>query len=222
MVEPVAKPVAEVAAPSIWHRLGDRSVLVFDDLFSEEFIEAIGIMALRLNYRRSPGYNEQLHYNLEDEFYLRIPIFPKTIAALGAHYKHELGAGDVELKVFHAYAASLRYGDFALGHTDCESPKCLTFLYYANLHWDSDWGGETLFYDRAWDARFAVTPRPGRLILFHANLNHRTGIPLRDCPHSRLTLSVFLRDHENFLARTFEDDSDGDSGEERWARLEAI
>lgn len=214
--------MVEVPEPSIWHRLGDRSVLVFDGLFPAEFVESFGIMALRLNYRRNPGYNEQLHYNIPDDLYLRLPILPRQLSALGSHYKHAMGAGDVELKVFHAYAASLRYGDFTLGHQDCESPKCLTFLYYANLHWDSDWGGETLFYDEHWDARLAVTPKPGRLVLFHANMHHRTGVPLRDCPHSRLTVSVFLRDREHFLTRTFEEDPEANRGEDRWARLPAI
>jgi len=213
--------MVDIAEPVIRHQLGDRSILVFDRLFPPEFVESFGIMAMGLNYRRSPGYNEQLHYNIPDDFYHSLPLLPASVAALASHYKAEMGA-QTELKMFHAYAASLRYGDFTLGHQDCESPRCLTFLYYANLRWSSDWGGETIFYDDQWDARFAVTPRPGRLVLFHADLRHRTGVPMRDCPQSRLTVSVFLRDQEHFLSRTFEADADAGDGAARWARLPAM
>jgi hypothetical protein len=39
----------------------------------------------------------------------------------------------------------------------------------------------------------AVTPKPGRFVLFNAQLAHRTGIPMRDCPSHRYAMSVFMR-----------------------------
>ena len=67
-----------------------------------------------------------------------------------------------------------------------------------------------------------MTPRPGRLVVFHSSLNHRAGVPLRDSPHSRLTVSVFLRERESFLRHSVEAAPGAERGEDRWARLPSL
>lgn len=88
------------------------------------------------------------------------------------------------------------YGDMSHPHRDSQPPaQDVSAVFYANAHWDIEWGGETLFYDDAGDAVACVMPKPGRVALFRGAILHRNGVPSRECYEPRLTL-VF-----KFLAR---------------------
>lgn len=56
-----------------------------------------------------------------------------------------------------------------------------------------EWGGETLFFDSGMDAQVAVTPRPGRLVLFGGSLTHVGRPPNRICCAPRYTLAFKLQ-----------------------------
>ena len=52
-----------------------------------------------------------------------------------------------------AYVNNSVYGDMYYSHRDCSAHRRhVTALYYANLEWQADWGGETIFYDDDNDA----------------------------------------------------------------------
>ena len=54
-------------------------------------------------------------------------------------------------------------------HTDGD--EGVTFLYYPNMKWDKDDGGETQFLMN--DDLYGVLPIPNRMVVFSANLLHR-------------------------------------------------
>ena len=69
----------------------------------------------------------------------------------------------------------------------------LTALWFLCEHWDTEWGGETLFYDGAGDAQIAVSPKPARLLLFDGAIRHAGKPPNRNCPVARYTFAIKLR-----------------------------
>lgn len=81
------------------------------------------------------------------------------------------------------YANFNVYGEVHYAH--CDAPEGVTALYCANLEWDCDWQGETVFYDGDEPAQ-VVAPRPGRLVLFDSAIRHRGSPPSRDCWEPRL------------------------------------
>ena len=89
-----------------------------------------------------------------------------------------------------AYVNHSVYGDAYHMHRDESS---VTVLYYANLTWETDWGGETIYYDEDRDAQVVVSPRPGRLVVARGAILHRGSVPSRDCPQARLTIAYKLR-----------------------------
>ena len=92
-----------------------------------------------------------------------------------------------------AYVNSAVYGDSYYIHRDCpEGSKNVTVLYYANLIWQPDWGGETIFYKDDNDAVLAVSPRPGRLVISRGAILHRATVPTQDCYEPRLTIAYKL------------------------------
>jgi len=84
-----------------------------------------------------------------------------------------------------------------LPHTD--RPKgCWTLLYYANYEWDIKYGGQTNFLDDNMEILAAVIPKPGRFILFEANILHQATPPTFYCPFKRLTIASKLDPIEDF------------------------
>jgi hypothetical protein len=48
--------------------------------------------------------------------------------------------------------------------------------------------GETIFYDLQAEPIYAVFPKPGRVVVFAADILHRGGIPSRECAEARRSL----------------------------------
>jgi hypothetical protein len=92
-----------------------------------------------------------------------------------------------------AYVNCSVYGDSYYVHRDCPAHlRHVTALYYANLEWKADWGGETIYYNDEEDAEFAISPRPGRLVIARGALLHRGTVPTRSCHEERYTLAYKL------------------------------
>jgi hypothetical protein len=85
------------------------------------------------------------------------------------------------------------YGDSYYMHRDCPPHEPhVTALYYANLEWRPDWGGETIYYNDEEEAEIVVMPRPGRLVIARGAVLHRGNVPTRSCYEERYTLAYKL------------------------------
>jgi Rps23 Pro-64 3,4-dihydroxylase Tpa1-like proline 4-hydroxylase len=92
-----------------------------------------------------------------------------------------------------AYVNCSIYGDSYYSHRDCTpQERHITALYYANLEWKPDWGGETIYYNDSEDAELVVMPRPGRLVVARGAILHRGCVPTRSCYEERYTLAYKL------------------------------
>jgi len=66
-------------------------------------------------------------------------------------------------------------------------------LYYANLRWKEEWGGETLFYDdNLRDIFYASAYTPGRIIVFDGKIPHTLRAQASIGTQFRFTFSIFL------------------------------
>lgn len=183
----------KIIKPSFWHKYNGKSVIVFDNIFSQKYVEAFGIWMLGLNYQRRPSFDNELSVGIETETYKTLPKLPQIVSKTIENYYSKMSKKRSPQKLSHLYAASVRYGDHTIIHQDIDCANCITFLYYGNIHWDSAWGGETVFFDNDKNAMFAVSPKSGRLVLFNAQLYHRTGIPMKNSSSMRYGLSIFFR-----------------------------
>lgn len=92
------------------------------------------------------------------------------------------------------YVNSSVYGDVYFPHRDCDAQLGnVTVLYYANMVWEADWGGETIFYNDQGDAELAVSPRPNRAVVSRGGILHKGGVPSRVCFQERYSIAYKLR-----------------------------
>ena len=76
-------------------------------------------------------------------------------------------------------------------HSDHNDPAAISFLVYANPHWQADWAGETQFFtDNAQEVKQSILPQGGRVILFDSNIPHTARAPAVLCPVPRFTLTI--------------------------------
>ena len=187
------KATRDPKVPVALHRYEGKSIAVFDGLMPERLVNALAKYFASLAYERRPSFENELSVAIENEFFQSLPELPELCGELLQRHHASLSDACNANRLSHVYAAAMRYGDNTTIHQDISCPDCMTFLYYGNIYWDPAWGGETIFYDDQKNAMFAVTPKPGRLVLFNAGLFHRTGVPQRDCSSHRYGMSAFYR-----------------------------
>jgi SM-20-related protein len=83
------------------------------------------------------------------------------------------------------------FGDYQFAHTDGDG---WTALLFGNARWGEDWGGEIIFYDEDQDAySYAISPKPGRMLIFDSTLYHRGGVPSKLFHGARMSVAIKFR-----------------------------
>jgi SM-20-related protein len=171
-----------------------REVRVYDGLLKASDIERLTAALQNEGFTRTeyarPDTAAFRHWvvNIPIQAAANLPVYQPTLAAAGEF------APDTAYRIYRCYCNHAAYGDMLFIHTDCPpGARELTALWFMTQEWNSDWGGETLFFDSSMDAQVAVSPRPGRLLLFDGSLPHVGRPPNRVCYASRYTLAYKLQ-----------------------------
>lgn len=106
------------------------------------------------------------------------------------HFWGELSAEALAgYRLIRCYANGMTYGSDGSAHLDSKKPGTYTCIYYPHGAWHHDWGGETLFFNRARDDIIAcVYPKPNRMVWFDGTIPHVARGVSRLCPALRVTL----------------------------------
>ena len=178
--------------PQRVYDIGGRKLHVYDEIFSPEQIQNFANIVCQLNFQRRQSFDRELNVPIDNGKFCQAPfLYPVTESLFHSAGKSQFGIIDPSVCLSHVYAAAMNADSCGTVHQDIDLVEGITFLYYANAIWRGKWGAETVFYDQNLDAVAAVTPKPGRLVMFHSNLFHRAGVPHPDTPTYRYTVSVF-------------------------------
>lgn len=181
-------------APTRTATVEARDIAVFDALVPQEeaarYFRAISQAAFTRSETARPDTSEYRHWVCEMplENLPRTSLWQATQTALAAWRPNE------EYRPYRCYTNFAAFGDVLLTHVDAlPGARELTALWYLCDRWDTEWGGETIFFDAAGDAQIAVAPKPGRLLLFDGAIRHAGRPPHRNCPIARYTFAIKLR-----------------------------
>jgi len=99
------------------------------------------------------------------------------------------------IEVLRVYANGQTYGLDGNVHKDDNKPNHYTVLYYAvNDTWDTNWQGETLFYDDNEEQVIAVCkPKRNSFVFFDSRIPHVGMSPSKQYNGLRVTLAFKLR-----------------------------
>ncbi len=178
--------------------INKKKVFIIDDYFENRIIEDFYEFAKDLSYSRSEKSTASDEYpkyvvNFHEGKFLETTDIGKGLLELFKKYRED----HASYKPFRAYINLSNYGDVEWPHRDCSVKKDdITILYYINKEWDYKYGGETLFYLQR-EPKFAVLPKPGRIVIFDGNIEHIGGLPNRTCKLSRYSLALKFKKDEN-------------------------
>lgn len=181
------------AEPSVRrHLIAGRELFVCDGFIDPSYVARIAAVVKTLHYQRKEKSRPDVPAAASsadiaqaalkvDPFFLRL----RQVA-------EQMFPGEV-LRDQRAYVNSSVYGDVYYTHRDCSAHRNhVTALYYVNMEWRTDWGGETIFYDDDHEAQLVVTPKAGRIVVARGAILHRGTVPTRDCHEERYTIAYKL------------------------------
>ncbi len=170
-----------------------RPIRVYDDLVAPPHIKQLTDAFLGANFvcgevtRPETGQFRHWALNIPLETASQLAVYQPTVDAV-----RDFKDGE-SYRIYRCYCNHAAYGDMLFTHTDAQpNQKGLTALWYIAPEWNVEWGGETLFYDSNMDAEAAVTPKPGRLVIFDGAITHVGRPPNRICYAPRYTLAFKL------------------------------
>ncbi|MGA9854170.1 MAG: 2OG-Fe(II) oxygenase [Gammaproteobacteria bacterium] len=176
------------------HSIDGREVRVYDGLLAASDIHALTAAfesgAFTRNEFARPETASYRHWvlNIPLGSAARLPVYQPTLLATKEF------ADQVSYKIYRCYCNYAAYGDMLFTHTDAQpGTHELTALWFIAPDWNVEWGGETLFFDARMDAQIAVSPKPGRLVIFDGSLTHVGRPPNRICYAPRYTLAFKLQ-----------------------------
>lgn len=183
-----------MSAPTRTAQVDGHDIFVFDDLVPAEEAAIYARAIVGASFTRSetalPEHTEYRHWVCE----MPLQNLPRTSLWLATEKVVAQLRPDERFLPYRVYTNFASFGDVLLTHFDAlPDTRELTALWYLCEQWDVEWGGETMFFDSKGDAQLAVTPKPGRLLLFDGAIRHAGRPPNRNCPVGRYTFAVKLR-----------------------------
>lgn len=170
-----------------------RPVRIYDDLIAAPQIKQLTNAFLAANFVcdevARPDTFAVRHWalNIPLETAAQLVVYQPTLTVV-----RDFDGGE-RYRVYRCYCNYAAYGDMLFTHTDAQpSAKGLTALWYIAPEWNVEWGGETLLYNSDQDAEAAITPKPGRLLVFDGSILHVGRPPNRICYAPRYTLAFKL------------------------------
>ena len=153
--------------------LNGKQLIVFDDVFSYSerlnFYSFFTSGPFRFNGTANPELNanlrEYIQSNYSQEDLKNSKFFsPYLINILRKYIKNKV--------ITRSYVFS---SNFLTRHYFHSDPGGLTLLYYANLEWSINDGGETLFVNDSIDeVLYTSLFKPGRIVLFDSSIPHKS------------------------------------------------
>jgi SM-20-related protein len=175
------------------HLVDGREVRIYDGLLSRQDILALTAMFDDAAFTRTESARPETaavrHWvlNIPLDTGTKLPVYAPMLEAM-----RDI-AGGTAYRGYRCYCNHSSFGDMLFTHTDCQpGSREYTALWYIAPEWDVEWGGETVLFNKDQDAEVAVSPRPGRLLIFDGNILHAGRAPSRVCYAPRYTLAYKL------------------------------
>lgn len=164
-----------------------KKIHIFDDVF--EFAERTRFYQFITNSRFSIGEYDGVLLENHKTSTLTSKYSEGDVRAMGFYLPEEINK-IVDLsdwKPVSAYTNLCRPDDSFHIHTDHHGPMW-TMLYYVNLNWHIEWGGDTYFLkedDLTID--YVSQFRPGRVVIFDGSIPHLMRPSTRLAPENRFS-----------------------------------
>lgn len=176
----------------------NKKIIVYDNMFSTQECLDIYLLIGGLPYFRT---NIDLPVagtrDIDTKFVSNIGINDRLGKVLFEKYTENIDEIPInDARIMNQYVNYSTHGTVDRLHGDCSSfhiDPTYTILQYANFRWETDWHGQTVFYDdNHEDIIFSSTIKPGRVVLFDSIIPHSATAPSKLSEFPRFTIATKL------------------------------
>ena len=168
------------------------NLYIFDDVITPDENNKIARIFMESSFTRTESDRDDTSHikswagEIDQESIKRFPIYCKSTELLFSCFPSE------SYRMYRSYCNVAFYGDMLFTHKDSDEDEgsTCTALWFIGLKWDVEWGGETIFFNNQKDAEIAVSPKPGRVVLFDGRILHAGRPPNRVCFEPRFTVAL--------------------------------
>lgn len=170
------------------------NITIYDDVFSHDDQRKMFVCCIQAEYDMSDNYMEKgqrCDYEITSQMWENpgASMFFNLLSSSAPYY-------DFKGRALHRsivdFGTGDRYGCYIHKNHDI-------VLYYANVKWDDEWGGETLFYDKENNLICVIPYTPNRMVVFDGDIVYRFNGLSRTAPKYNINVSTFFW-KENFYA----------------------
>lgn len=174
-----------------------KDIIIYDNVFSQQELYEI---YLHINNRPYVRHNldDVLYHNKQADVKWSSEITDGEILFDILMSKYSSNIIELQFQNFtiiRSYVNFAAHGTLDLIHDDAPHYKKnhWTLLQYGNFKWDSNWHGETVFYDSNFsEILFSTTMQPGRIVLFDSTIPHSARPPSKLAQYPRYTIAFKL------------------------------
>jgi len=169
------------------------SIKIIDDAFQLNYQEWLYNQCRNANYKI--GWNDTGLIDTSNRLYFHCPFSLEEVNKSKIEGKiRETNFGKIlkDYQVVSGVVNCSRPGEAYFSHTHKEDE--IIVLYYPNLRWNKEWGGETMFYQKnTGELMYASEYIPNRLLLFKASTPHSVRAPVYISDQFRFTIATLFK-----------------------------
>jgi Rps23 Pro-64 3,4-dihydroxylase Tpa1-like proline 4-hydroxylase len=178
------------------------SVLVYDNVIPLSFVEDLKQEAINGSWSLNSDYEDTdripFIYCLDHNSFSKRNLF-KNISNLI----------DISFNAGKMYPYNVSYnsgnpGDTPWEHQDgfTKGVFDITVIIYVNTEWNKNWGGETVYYNNDGEVALSVLPKPGRVVIHEARINHASRPPTNAMEEiMRFTLAIKCTNNKSYAEK---------------------
>ena len=175
-------------------------IKVFDDVLKYSELQGMYTQCKDLEFKMGHGASEDLVVNtermvshLDKESFVEGVFGKKVLEIISQNEEIVFQNTDKEKKLTlsDVYVNFYSFSTPTGIHVDSTKQGNLTALFFPNLEWNPQWGGEILFYeDSLLSVKEAICFIPNRLILFDSSIPHCAKQPCITSPVPRFSVAI--------------------------------
>ena len=169
-----------------WDEMIEQKIFVFDDLVQPDHVKQLSGLITATGWTYGQYGNSEASNNWDQHWGYH--FMSSALPCKQSFGVYDLWKGiqhivsdrmRLDLTLINVYAIGTTTDRVGFSHTDwTPALEHWTALYYVNPDWETNWGGETVFYnDAQTDILKSVMPKPGRFVVFNASIPHRSSPP---------------------------------------------
>jgi len=122
------------------------------------------------------------HFDIEDDYFIN--HVQNSVLLPNGFDINDLKCYDSYINFYDFSTPTTIHDDFPFVNSS------ITVLFFASRHWNHNWGGEIIFYDKNYEAKSVISYKPNRFVAFDGSIQHCVKQPSVIASYPRYSITL--------------------------------